>query len=29
MRESVRVYASGIPSLPLDAPDEAVAELVE
>ena len=29
MRESVRVYASGIPSLPLDAPDEAIAELVE
>ena len=29
MRESVRVYASGIPSLPLDAPDEALAELVE
>jgi D-arabinonate dehydratase/D-galactarolactone cycloisomerase len=29
MRESVRVYASGIPSLPLDAPDEAIAELIE
>ena len=29
MRDSVRVYASGIPSLPLEAPDEAVAELVE
>ncbi len=28
MRESVRVYASGIPSLPLEAPDEAIAELV-
>lgn len=28
MRESVRVYASGIPSLPLDAPDEAVEQLV-
>lgn len=28
MRESVRVYASGIPSLPLDAPEEAIAELV-
>jgi D-arabinonate dehydratase/D-galactarolactone cycloisomerase len=29
MRESVRVYASGIPSLPIEAPDDAVAELVE
>jgi D-arabinonate dehydratase/D-galactarolactone cycloisomerase len=29
MREAVRVYASGIPSLPLEAPDEAVAELVD
>lgn len=29
MRESVRVYASGIPSLPLEAPDEAIAEMVE
>jgi len=28
MRDSVRVYASGIPSLPLEAPDEAIAELV-
>jgi D-arabinonate dehydratase/D-galactarolactone cycloisomerase len=28
-RESIRVYASGIPSLPLEAPDEAVAALVE
>lgn len=28
MRESVRVYASGIPSLPLDAPDEAVEQLI-
>jgi D-arabinonate dehydratase/D-galactarolactone cycloisomerase len=28
IRESVRVYASGIPSLPLEAPDEAIAELV-
>ncbi|MFA6113755.1 MAG: mandelate racemase/muconate lactonizing enzyme family protein [Sphingomonas sp.] len=28
MRESVRVYASGIPSLPLEAPDAAIAELV-
>jgi D-galactarolactone cycloisomerase len=27
-RESVRVYASGIPSLPLDAPSEAIEELV-
>lgn len=29
MREAIRVYASGIPSLPLEAPDAAVAELVE
>jgi D-arabinonate dehydratase/D-galactarolactone cycloisomerase len=29
MRDSIRVYASGLPSLPLEAPDEAVAELVE
>ncbi|HMI18887.1 MAG TPA: mandelate racemase/muconate lactonizing enzyme family protein [Sphingomonas sp.] len=29
MRESVRVYASGIPSLPLEAPDEAIETLVE
>jgi len=29
MRESVRVYASGIPSLPLDAPDEAITELAD
>src|SRR6185312_7603115 len=29
MRESVRVYASGIPSLPVEAPDEAIAEMVE
>lgn len=29
MRESVRVYASGIPSLPLEAPDAAVADMVE
>lgn len=29
MRESIRVYASGIPSLPLEAPDEAVVALVE
>jgi D-galactarolactone cycloisomerase len=29
MRDAVRVYASGIPSLPLEAPDEAVVELVE
>ena len=28
MRESIRVYASGIPSLPLDAPQAAVDELV-
>ncbi|MFL6733204.1 MAG: mandelate racemase/muconate lactonizing enzyme family protein [Sphingomicrobium sp.] len=29
MRECVRVYASGIPSLPLEAPDEAIEALVE
>jgi len=29
MREAVRVYASGIPSLPLEAPVDAVAALVE
>jgi D-arabinonate dehydratase/D-galactarolactone cycloisomerase len=29
MRESVRVYASGLPSLPLQAPDEAIAALVD
>jgi L-alanine-DL-glutamate epimerase-like enolase superfamily enzyme len=29
MRDSVRVYASGIPSLPLEAPDEEIAALVE
>lgn len=29
MRESVRVYASGIPALPLEAPNDAIAELVE
>ena len=28
MRESVRVYASGIPSLPLEAPDEAIQAVV-
>lgn len=29
MRESVRVYASGIPSLPLEAPEEAIEALAE
>ncbi len=29
MRDAVRVYASGLPALPLDAPDEALAELVD
>ncbi|HVJ03706.1 MAG TPA: mandelate racemase/muconate lactonizing enzyme family protein [Sphingomonas sp.] len=29
MRESVRVYASGIPALPLEAPDEAIQSLVD
>jgi D-arabinonate dehydratase/D-galactarolactone cycloisomerase len=29
MRDSVRVYASGIPALPLEAPDEAIEALVE
>jgi D-galactarolactone cycloisomerase len=29
MRESIRVYASGIPSLPLEAPDEAIAALAD
>lgn len=28
-RESIRVYASGIPSLPLDAPEEAIAALAD
>ncbi len=29
MRDSIRVYASGLPSLPLEAPDEALAALVD
>jgi D-galactarolactone cycloisomerase len=29
MRDAVRVYASGLPALPLDAPDETLAELVD
>ena len=29
MRDSVRVYASGLPSLPLEAPDEAIIALVD
>ena len=29
IRESIRVYASGIPSLPLEAPDEAIAALAD